>query len=294
MSFDVGDIVVRKSYGHDILFRIANINRVKRIAYLKGLDVRLCADAPFDDLIKLEKDEIDKIVKVAEEKYQESVRLINQERSLQKEKNSMFITGNHRTDSNVFELPGTVLHIDGDNVYLNKCMKMYKELHIPAYGVHLNEKSMPLNIARLLVEFKPNILVITGHDAVKKSKDVNNPDSYLHSKYFIQTVQEARRIEKNKDRLIIFAGACQSFFEAILESGANFASSPKRVNIQALDPVFVAEKCSYTSFRESINLLEMTKSTITGIEGIGGIETMGTLRLGLPVTDYLKDKYISL
>ena len=35
-------------------------------------------------------------------------------------------------------------------------------------------------------------------------------------------------------RLIIVAGACQSHFEALLQAGANFASSPGSVLIHAL------------------------------------------------------------
>ena len=50
-----------------------------------------------------------------------------------------------------------------------------------------------------------------------------------------------------------FAGACQSHFEALIRAGANFASSPSRINIHALDPVYVVGKISFTSFmRESM------------------------------------------
>ena len=38
------------------------------------------------------------------------------------------------------------------------------------------------------------------------------------------------------DQLVIFAGACQSHFESLIQAGANFASSPSRVNIHALRP----------------------------------------------------------
>ena len=91
-----------------------------------------------------------------------------------------------------------------------------------------------------------------------------------------------------KDQLVIFAGACQSDFERILQSGANFASSPKRINIHVLDPVYIAEKVAYTSVRETVNVFELAKNTITGIDGLGGVETFGTFRLGLPITDEMK------
>ena len=43
-----GDLVVRKSYGGDVLFRVATMNQ--QSAILKGTDYRLLADAPIPDL----------------------------------------------------------------------------------------------------------------------------------------------------------------------------------------------------------------------------------------------------
>ena len=84
------------------------------------------------------------------------------------------------------------------------------------------------------------------------------------------------------DDLVILAGACQSHYEAILDAGANFASSPKRVLIHAFDPVFVAEKIAYTSIHELVLLQDIIESTITGFDGVGGFETSGKHRLGVP------------
>ncbi|MNG37541.1 Sporulation-specific protease YabG [compost metagenome] len=64
--------------------------------------------------------------------------------------------------------------------------------------------------------------------------------------------------------------------------GSNFASSPGRILIHALDPVYIAIKASYTSIRETINLSDVVNGTISGIDGVGGIETMGSCRKGLP------------
>ena len=47
--FKCGDIVSRKKYGNDILFKIDKI--VGNKVYLIGVDVRLWADATKDDLI---------------------------------------------------------------------------------------------------------------------------------------------------------------------------------------------------------------------------------------------------
>ncbi|MGQ0418767.1 sporulation peptidase YabG, partial [Bacillus sp. HC-Mk] len=85
---------------------------------------------------------------------------------------------------------------------------------------------------------------------------------------------------------VIFAGACQSHFEALIRAGANFASSPSRINIHALDPVYVVGKISFTSFMERVNVWDVVRNTITGEKGLGGIETRGILRTGLPFQHY--------
>ena len=53
MDFKIGDIVARKSYGSDILFKVADIKNEggKRVAILKGICYRLEADAPESDLM---------------------------------------------------------------------------------------------------------------------------------------------------------------------------------------------------------------------------------------------------
>ena len=83
---------------------------------------------------------------------------------------------------------------------------------------------MPKQITNLLVQHKPDILVITGHDSYRS---VNNQEVYLNSDNFILTVKNARIYQPDKDSLVIFAGACQSYYEGLIASGANFASSPK-------------------------------------------------------------------
>ena len=52
-NFKIGDIVARKSYGCDILFKIVGIenNGKEDILTLKGIACRLEADAPECDLV---------------------------------------------------------------------------------------------------------------------------------------------------------------------------------------------------------------------------------------------------
>lgn len=85
---------------------------------------------------------------------------------------------------------------------------------------------------------------------------------------------------------MIFAGACQSHYEGILRAGANFASSPHRVFIHALDPVFIIEKVAFTPINKIISAKDVIAATITGIKGIGGVETRGKFREGLPRSPY--------
>lgn len=146
----------------------------------------------------------------------------------------------------------------------------------------MSEKEMPNQIASLLEMTQPDILVITGHDSLKVRGESDDLKSYRHSKQFADAVRIARRKFPKFDDLVIFAGACQSHFETLIRAGANFASSPKRINIHALDPVYIAAKVSLSPFTEKIPLWDILRNTITGEEGLGGIETKGLMRKGTP------------
>jgi sporulation peptidase YabG len=137
-------------------------------------------------------------------------------------------------------------------------MDLYQKFGIPVNGIYCNEKEMPQRIGGLLDHYRPDILVVTGHDAYSKSKGpMSDINAYRHSKDFVQTVREARRKVSHLDQLIIFAGACQSHFESLIQAGANFASSPSRVNIHALDPVYIVGKISFTPFSEHIHVWDV-------------------------------------
>lgn len=123
----------------------------------------------------------------------------------------------------------------------------------------------------------------TGHDAYyRKSEDISNVENYQNTKNFIQAVREARKYEKSQDKLIIIAGACQSNYEELIKAGANFASSPKRINIHALDPAIVASSISLTARNKEIDLMKIIGKTKYGSDGIGGIITTGTMYVGYP------------
>jgi spore coat assembly protein len=121
----------------------------------------------------------------------------------------------------------------------------------------------------------------------KGESDYTNINSYRSSRFFVEAVKNARDYEPSLDDLVIFAGACQSFYEALIEAGANFASSPHRVLIHALDPVFICEKVAFASINKVLSIQEAISNTITGIKGIGGLETRGKYRQGFPKSPFV-------
>ena len=239
----IGDYVVRKKYNKDIIFEIFDIQG--DIYYLRGVELRLIADSDIDDL------ELSDI-----QPYQEdSFSIIRQPM-----------------------IRGKVLHLDGDEKYLNMCQKKYQQLRIRADCYYMKEEQMKEQVYDLLEKHKPQILVITGHDALRKNKDKSDINNYQHSRDFMETIQNARKYEDDKDALIIIAGACQSYYEMLLASGANFASSPKRINIHALDPVYIASLIANESVRNYVDVEDIINHTNHKQNGIGGIDTKGVAR----------------
>ena len=256
MSFNIGDLVTRKSYNNDTVFKIISID--KDIAILKGVNIRLFADSEISDLEHVENKNI-KDDKQFLDRFD-----INLDRN------------------EYFYLPGKVLHIDGDEDYLERCMDFYKQVHVKAIGFKVKEDSISNNIKKLLEEYNPDILVITGHDAYyKKLGSESNNENYKNTPNFIKAVKEARKYYDH-NKLIIIAGACQSNYEELIKSGANFASSPKRINIHALDPAIIASSVALSDKSKPIDLINILEKTKYGSKGIGGIITNGTMYVGYP------------
>ncbi|MFZ5968780.1 MAG: sporulation peptidase YabG [Bacillota bacterium] len=232
----IGDLVARKSYNYDILFKVVDIIESPgrpAVAVLKGVSLRIVADSPEDDLYKMPLNKADDYSKTFNKKIDKTIKRIMRERKDGIGINYVRSLPDHLKGGTPFGKAGNVLHIDGDGEYLDVCLKTYKQLEIEAIGKKISEAEQPRVIGDLLREFNPDILVVTGHDALLKGyKDFTNVDNYRSSKYFIESVKEARRYEPNMDDLVIFAGACQSHYEAILQAGANFASSPHRILVE--------------------------------------------------------------
>lgn len=251
--FQIGDLVTRKSYDNDIVFKIINIEGNTYI--LKGVVVRLFADSPVEDLKIYNSTSIDDFTPD-----------IDGYRSLERDE--------------YFYLPGRILHIDGDKDYLDKCMNFYKKNRLKAFGLYTTDDSLITDVIVNLKKYNPDILAITGHDAYYRKKRVD--DNYKNTGRFVEAVKEARKYESSHEKLFIVAGACQSNYEELIKAGANFASSPKRINIHALDPAIVAACLAFSDKNSNIDLIKILDKTKYGSDGIGGIITKGTMYIGYP------------
>lgn len=284
----IGDIVVRKSYRKDITFKIIDIKETKDgiIYSLKGINLRIIADSPEDDLELVSNEALSEREKIFSRKVSSSIKNIMLSRGgFRKE---LRIIKSYEANELSFGRPGKILHVDGDPEYLDVCLKVYKQLMLDVVGKYVAESEQPKVIVDLVKQVKPDIVIITGHDSIAKDiKDYTDLRNYKNSKYYVQSVVELRNYQSSYDELVIFAGACQSCYEAILDAGANFASSPSRILIHCLDPVFLCEKVAYTNIEKVVSIRDALENTITGTKGIGGLQTRGRYREGFPKSAYI-------
>ena len=298
----IGDIVVRKSYGKDISFEIVDIKPGTPNTYvLKGINIRIIADANEEDLEETDDLLAGKKDKIINSRISDTIKRViisrDDMRSSRSSRDDKELTGMRYVKTGKIEQkkelffgrPGKILHVDADEGYLNACLKVYKELNLDAVGVLVNESKQPEKIVDIVKEVKPDIVVLTGHDGfLKSSSDYLDLNNYRNSKYFIDAVKALRNYNSSYDELVIFAGACQSCYESILDAGANFASSPNRVLIHCLDPVFVCERVAYTRIDKVVSMADVLENTITGNKGIGGLQTRGKYREGYPKSQYVE------
>ena len=150
-----------------------------------------------------------------------------------------------------------LISADGDKKYSEKSNIYYKKVGLNAIVKNIPERNQPIFVGALVKKYKPEILVITGHDGmIKKGKDFTDIYNYRNSGYFIKAVEEARK-NSIRDDLVIFAGACQSYYEGIIMAGANFASSPARILIDFMDPIIVAEKVAITDEKKFVTITDI-------------------------------------
>ena len=249
-----GDIVSRSSHNHDIIFVITNIDG--NIAYLRGLYIRLSADSDLEDLVPVDESDLNR--------YNES--------KMEYQKNII-----NTYKKKIGHITGKILHLDSDPFYLTKCLNLYKSLGIYAYGVEVNEALMEDQILEYIRKTRPNIVVITGHDAYN-NRGIDDLRNYKNTINFIKAITRIRS-QYDLDDICIFAGACGSNAEGLIAAGANFASSFDRKNIEAFDPAIVAIMVAITPFNQIVDIESIYNFSKMQKGSIGGIESYGKMRL---------------
>ena len=268
-----GDIVGRKSYNKDILFivdRIIKTSNGKAIAMLKGLNIRIQADSYIDDLELIDKKIIQESERKLDKKFE--ARLQRYETQLQN------LDGLKRSNKVIYT--GKILHLDGDKRYSEKSNLFYRKIGLKAVVKNVPESRQASVVSNLMDRYKPDILVITGHDGmIKSGTGYNDIYNYRNSKYFINAVKQARENKNIKRDLVIFAGACQSFYEELINAGANFASSPARILIDFIDPLIVAERVATTDYDKYLTIKDIESELRDGQRGVNGIGAMGKKKI---------------
>lgn len=269
MSIKKGDIVGRKSYGKDVFFVVDNILKTRldnQFALLKGLNIRVIADSPIEDLEIISKEDVINSIKSSD---------INLEERIKIGKNKV---NNSLKRQKIYT--GKILHLDGDRKYSEKSARYYNKIGLNAVVKNIAENRQAKVVVPLLNKYNPDILIITGHDAMlKNGSNYNNIYNYRNSRHFINTVKEARKWGMSSDKLVIFAGACQSFYEGIISAGADFASSPGRILIDFVDPLIVAEKIAITEEYRFVSSTEISREIKEGARGVSGIGARGKSKI---------------
>ena len=251
---------------------IINQTNFKAIAILKGLNIRIQADSFLDDLEIIDKKTLQESQKKVEKRF---IQTINKCVKGQDESKQEYLKR-----SNKIVYTGKILHLDGDRRYAEKSSLFYKKMGLRAVVRSVTESRQPAVVSGLIERYKPDILVITGHDGMLRGgTKYNDIYNYRNSRYFINSVMEARRWDNKGRDLVIFAGACQSYYEAIIGAGANFASSPGRILIDFMDPLIVAEKIATTDESKYVTISDIERNLRDGIKGVNGIGAMGKKKI---------------
>ena len=272
-SIKRGTFVYRKSQSKDVIFTVEKVinTKEKKTVLLKGVVERVLIESSIEDLVIADR-------KIIKEKLNYLDARINNRIKKSYYKNYQYnLSNNNRIQEKI--ITGKILHLDGDKKYSQKSYNYYKKVGLNAIIKNIPEFKQPKVVYNLLKIYKPDILIITGHDGMfNKDKNFNDLQNYRNSKYFINTVKEARRYDaETNSHLVIFAGACQSYFEGLILAGANFASSPGRILIDFLDPLIIAEKVATTEKYKYISIDDIAQELRDGKRGVDGIGASGKM-----------------
>lgn len=154
-----GDIVGRISYGKDILFTVKNIVKRKdgkKVAILKGLILRIEADADIEDLELIEKKQVRNHMRNLENKYEDKIKRCSRKNIKNEKIEDRIFLGRSEEKKN-----GKILHLDGDKRYTDKSVKYYRKLGLEAIVRNVPENRQEYVVMDLLNRYNPDILVVT-------------------------------------------------------------------------------------------------------------------------------------
>ena len=160
-----GDIVARKSHREDIVFSVENILKSLcgiQIAILKGITIRIVADAYIDDLVLLDTKEADDSLRSLDVKIEDRINSL-----LKKGKDK--VKDKERNFDNI--KAGKILHLDGDKFYSEKSARYYKKVGLNAVVKNISENKQHLFVKDYINKYNPDVLVLTGHDRYDKNRN---------------------------------------------------------------------------------------------------------------------------
>jgi len=184
MKIKKGDIVGRISYGKDVFFIVDNILKTRlnnEFAILKGLNIRIMADSPTEDLELINKKDILDSIKHLD---------IDLEERIKASKNRI---------ANTFKrqkiYTGKILHLDGDRKYSEKSARYYNRVGLNAIVKNIAENRQSKVVVPLLNKYNPDILIITGHDAMlKNGSNYNNIYNYRNSRTLYKYCKRSKKM----------------------------------------------------------------------------------------------------
>lgn len=153
-----GDIVARKSHNKDIIF-VVDLVINNQIAILSGITTRLKADSDLEDLEKVDKEQVINTYKKM------GSRLDNKINKRPKMQYGLL------KRSNKITYTGRILHLDGDKRYSEKSSMYYKKMGLTAIVKNIPESRQVVMANDLITRYKPDIVVVTGHDRNDKIRE---------------------------------------------------------------------------------------------------------------------------
>lgn len=102
----IGDVVTRASYDRDVFFKVVDICDKTHCATLKGINVRVLADAPMEDLIIPSNSAVREYKREYIKKTNESLERIFYRRELEKQRRLSRSNSQAKENNGFFDVPG--------------------------------------------------------------------------------------------------------------------------------------------------------------------------------------------